>query len=631
MDALFFLEVTLAGLGGGALYALAALAFVIVYKATRVVNIAIGEFLMMGAYAFYAFAADMQWPVWAAIGGAILASALLGALVERVAIRPMLGESPISVFMITVGLASILVGVVELVWTADQRRLPEFMPRDPVMIGEAFVAPKVFYGFWVAVGLAALVLLVFRYWRGGVALRATAADQGAAYAMGINVPERLKAVGVRVAVVSDQASVQSLHARVLAGLGGGRRHGRGSPPDRRRDRRHFLVHGRVRPVGAGRGDRGRPGQRRGRAAGRSFHRPGGGLGRRLPGRRVQAAGDVRGAGGDADGAALWVVRNPRDREALIHAHRDRQADLPGRRGAVRYGHAARVVGAAAGCPGAVSLPGQCLLAVSGLSGGDPCGQLHRAEHPDRLYRAGQPGAGGFHGPGRLHGGGARGARGHAGLAEPAGRRRGGHAGRAGGGRALAARQGAVPGDRHHRRVVHRPFPVRQSAADRRHGRPAGAAGAAAGHGPGHLLQDLLADRAHHRADGAGRGQPVPYPHRPRLHRDTRSRYLGRSAGHRPAALQAAVVRPVVVLCRRGRRPVGVFLPRGHARELPADHVDLLPGRHHRRRHGLDPGRHPGRGLHDHGARVPQAGGGMAAGRRRRQCWPRPWPRRPRIW
>ncbi|SUV78712.1 high-affinity branched-chain amino acid transport system permease [Bordetella pertussis] len=608
MDALFFLEVTLAGLGGGALYALAALAFVIVYKATRVVNIAIGEFLMMGAYAFYAFAADMQWPVWAAIGGAILASALLGALVERVAIRPMLGESPISVFMITVGLASILVGVVELVWTADQRRLPEFMPRDPVMIGEAFVAPKVFYGFWVAVGLAALVLLVFRYWRGGVALRATAADQGAAYAMGINVP---RVFSLAWAAAGAMAAV----ARLIVGAIGGISSSMGA----------FGLSVLVVVIV------GRPGQRRGRAAGRSFHRPGGGLGRRLPGRRVQAAGDVRGAGGDADGAALWVVRNPRDREALIHAHRDRQADLPGRRGAVRYGHAARVVGAAAGCPGAVSLPGQCLLAVSGLSGGDPCGQLHRAEHPDRLYRAGQPGAGGFHGPGRLHGGGARGARGHAGLAEPAGRRRGGHAGRAGGGRALAARQGAVPGDRHHRRVVHRPFPVRQSAADRRHGRPAGAAGAAAGHGPGHLLQDLLADRAHHRADGAGRGQPVPYPHRPRLHRDTRSRYLGRSAGHRPAALQAAVVRPVVVLCRRGRRPVGVFLPRGHARELPADHVDLLPGRHHRRRHGLDPGRHPGRGLHDHGARVPQAGGGMAAGRRRRQCWPRPWPRRPRIW
>ncbi|WP_291378401.1 MULTISPECIES: branched-chain amino acid ABC transporter permease [Achromobacter] len=207
MDWLFLLEVSLAGLGSGGLYALAALAFVIVYKATRVVNIAIGEFLMLGAYVFYAFATGMEWPIWLAIVGAVVLSGALGAVVERLTIRPMLGESPISVFMITVGLASILVGAVELIWTADQRRLPEFMPRAPVMVGEAFVAPKVFYGFWVAVVLALLVLVVFRYWRGGVALRATASDQGAAYAMGINVPRVFSLAWVTAGAIAAVSGV----------------------------------------------------------------------------------------------------------------------------------------------------------------------------------------------------------------------------------------------------------------------------------------------------------------------------------------------------------------------------------------------------------------------------------------
>ena len=207
MDWLFLFEVSLAGLGSGGLYALAALAFVIVYKATRVVNIAIGEFLMLGAYVFYAFATGMQWPIWLAIVGAVVVSGALGAVVERLTIRPMLGESPISVFMITVGLASILVGAVELIWTADQRRLPEFMPRAPVMVGEAFVAPKVFYGFWVAVVLALLVLVVFRYWRGGVALRATASDQGAAYAMGINVPRVFSLAWVTAGAIAAVSGV----------------------------------------------------------------------------------------------------------------------------------------------------------------------------------------------------------------------------------------------------------------------------------------------------------------------------------------------------------------------------------------------------------------------------------------
>jgi branched-chain amino acid transport system permease protein len=58
----------------------------------------------------------------------MLASGVFGAVVERVMIRPMLGESPIASFMVTVGLGSILVGAVELIWSADQQRLPEFFP-----------------------------------------------------------------------------------------------------------------------------------------------------------------------------------------------------------------------------------------------------------------------------------------------------------------------------------------------------------------------------------------------------------------------------------------------------------------------------------------------------------------------
>jgi branched-chain amino acid transport system permease protein len=188
VDGWLLFEIALAGVGTGGLYALTGLAFVLVYKATRVVNIAIGEMLMMGAYFFFALSAGAGLPVWVAIPGAILGSALLGGLVERTMIRPMLGESPIASFMVTVGLASILVGVVELVWTADQQRLPEFLPNKHIPIGEALVAPKIFHGFWVAAVLIVAVLLLFRFWRGGVALRATASDQAAAYSVGIAVP-----------------------------------------------------------------------------------------------------------------------------------------------------------------------------------------------------------------------------------------------------------------------------------------------------------------------------------------------------------------------------------------------------------------------------------------------------------
>jgi len=188
MDWAFLFEISLTGIASGGLYALAALAFVMVYKATRVVNIAIGEMLMAGAYLFFTFAAMWALPLWAAIAAAVLASGLLGAVIERTMIRPLLGEPEISVFMVTVGLGSVLVGLVELLWGADQRRLPDFMPSQPIMVGDAFLAPKVFWGAVVAAVFIAAVLLLFRYWRGGVALRATASDQGAAYSVGINVP-----------------------------------------------------------------------------------------------------------------------------------------------------------------------------------------------------------------------------------------------------------------------------------------------------------------------------------------------------------------------------------------------------------------------------------------------------------
>ena len=213
-DGWLLFEIVLSGLGTGGLYALTGLAFVLVYKATRVVNLAIGELLMMGAYIIFAFSAGLGLPVWLAIPAALGVSGVFGGVIERTVIRPMLGASPIASFMVTVGLSSILVGLVELVWTADQQRLPEFMPGAPVTVGQALLSPKVFYGFWVALLLIALVLAAFRFWRGGVALRATASDQAAAYSMGINVPRVFSLAWVGAAMIACVAGI------VVGSIGG---------------------------------------------------------------------------------------------------------------------------------------------------------------------------------------------------------------------------------------------------------------------------------------------------------------------------------------------------------------------------------------------------------------------------
>lgn len=187
MDWLFFGEISLAGLAMGGLYALIALGFVIIYKATRVINFAIGEIMMFAAYLFLAFAGGMELSAWIALPLAVIGGSLLGGVIEKTMIRPMLGESPISVVMVTIGIASILVGLVEFIWTADPQLLPSFLPREPVFIGPLYLAPKIAYGFLIGGALLIIYLLYFRFSRGGVALRATASDQAAAYSMGINV------------------------------------------------------------------------------------------------------------------------------------------------------------------------------------------------------------------------------------------------------------------------------------------------------------------------------------------------------------------------------------------------------------------------------------------------------------
>lgn len=186
-DWLFFGEITLAGLTTGGLYALIALGFVIIYKATRVINFAIGEIMMMAAYFFFSFAGAMALPGWISVILAVIGGGILGAVLERAFIRPMLGKPPISVVMVTIGLASIFIGMVEILWSADPQLLPDFLPREPIFIGEMYLAPKSAYGFLIGAAVLTVYLLYFRFSRGGVALRATASDQAAAYSVGINV------------------------------------------------------------------------------------------------------------------------------------------------------------------------------------------------------------------------------------------------------------------------------------------------------------------------------------------------------------------------------------------------------------------------------------------------------------
>ena len=182
-----FLEYTVIGLLSGGVLALIALSFVLIYKGTGVVNFAVGEVMMLGAYLYYAAHVSFGLDPLAAFALALTAIAVLAVLVERLVLRPLSGQSAVSVLMATIGMASIIHGMVEAVWGGDTYSVPPLLPRMPLSFGEVRISGTAIGNFAVAAALIGAFVAFFRYTKTGIALRATASDPVTAATMGINI------------------------------------------------------------------------------------------------------------------------------------------------------------------------------------------------------------------------------------------------------------------------------------------------------------------------------------------------------------------------------------------------------------------------------------------------------------
>ena len=194
-----FAELTLAGLANGMIYALIAIGFIIIYKATDVINFAQGPLLLLGAYLGYTFL-SLGLPVWLGIGLALGVAALVGVAIARFALRPLIGEPVISMIMATVAPSSILHALIQGIWGVRPRNFPLNVDR-PVVIGVA------------AVSLVALGWF-FRRSREGLAMRAVADDQQAAMSVGVSLPRTLSIAWALAAAAAALGGI------LLAGLVG---------------------------------------------------------------------------------------------------------------------------------------------------------------------------------------------------------------------------------------------------------------------------------------------------------------------------------------------------------------------------------------------------------------------------
>lgn len=210
-----FLQLTLSGLSNGMVYAMAAVGLVVIYKASDVINFAQGELLLFGAYLAFFCIGQIGLPWSLGVAVTLVLAVLLGLLIERLALRPLIGEPIISMIMVTVGLSSVLSATVNAIWGTRPQTFPRFLPQGEITFGTAVLGMDRIIVIPVAAVVFGLLGLFFRHTREGIAMRAIADDQQAALSMGISIK---RVVGIAWALACVTAALAGILLGNIVGV-----------------------------------------------------------------------------------------------------------------------------------------------------------------------------------------------------------------------------------------------------------------------------------------------------------------------------------------------------------------------------------------------------------------------------
>lgn len=181
------LQFVITGVTVGMIYALIALGFVLVWKSSGVANLALGQLVLISSWFTYGMLVQAGLPLWLGFTLVILFALVMGWLIERVALRPLIAQPILSLITVTLGLAYFIEGVVTFIWPKSVAALPRLFPQQPIHIGTAIVSQEYLWAAAISLILFGLLSLYFRYHKMGIAMRATADDQMAVQACGIPV------------------------------------------------------------------------------------------------------------------------------------------------------------------------------------------------------------------------------------------------------------------------------------------------------------------------------------------------------------------------------------------------------------------------------------------------------------
>jgi len=176
------------GVANGFIYSMIAIGFILIFKCSKIFNFAQPEITILGAYIIYAATVQFKLPFMLGIGITIGLIAILALIIERVLLRPMIGQPILSIILLTLGLGSFVRGAIILIWGTEWLRFPPLFPEGGVAIGRIATLsyPHVFF-----LSMCSLFILslgaYYRFSRGGLAMRATADDIIVAKVLGIKV------------------------------------------------------------------------------------------------------------------------------------------------------------------------------------------------------------------------------------------------------------------------------------------------------------------------------------------------------------------------------------------------------------------------------------------------------------
>lgn len=206
MDWILLAELSANGVFVGLMYALVSLGIVLIYKTSGIANLAQGAIAMTGGYVTWAFATLAGLPVWLAIAAALLAMFFFGLLLERLALRRMIGQPVIMTIMLTLGVEIMLRGLLPGIFGAAVKRLDIGIPQAPLFVGDLLINRATLIGGSISLALILLSVAFFNS-RFGVVMRAVADDQTASWSVGIKVERAIGVAWGLAAVTATAAGV----------------------------------------------------------------------------------------------------------------------------------------------------------------------------------------------------------------------------------------------------------------------------------------------------------------------------------------------------------------------------------------------------------------------------------------